>query len=500
LFPARHLTRSNCDDGSELIPKRKELVVLLLLTLGAFLIEGYHPGCEDAEIYMPGVLKLLHPELFPVGTEFFESHAHMTLFPNLMAASARITHLPLGGVLLIWQLASIFLLLLACWQLSGKCFTDRRARWAGVAMVAALLTMPIAATALYFMDQYMNPRNLAAFAGMFAIVGVIEKKYIKAGLWLALAGAVHPLMPVFVLSYCVLLLWLKGAERPVAAMGGLAPLTFSFSKPSAAYHQAMQNHAFLYLLRWQWYEWLGLVGPIAILWWFGRLARTKKLHEIDVMCRALVAYALIFSTAALVIAIPQRLESLIRLQPTRSLYLVYILMVLFGGGFMGEYVLKNRVWRWMALFVPLSIGMFTAQRGLFPASSHIEWPGAAPKNQWAQAFVWIRQNTPTTAMFVLDPNYLDVPGEDMHGFRAIAQRSTLADATKDGGAVIMFPALANEWLEQVQARSNWNRIQLQDFRRLQTKYGVTWMVLQQPGIAGLDCPYQNLAVQVCRLN
>jgi hypothetical protein len=103
-------------------------------------------------------------------------------------------------------------------------------------------------------------------------------------------------------------------------------------------------------------------------------------------------------------------------------------------------------------------------------------------------------------MFVLDPNYVDVPGEDMHGFRAIAQRSMLADATKDGGAVIMFPALANEWLEQVQARSNWNRFQLQDFRRLQTQYGVTWMVLQQPGIAGLDCPYQNLAVQVCRLN
>jgi hypothetical protein len=500
LFPARHLTSSNCDDGSELIPKRKELVLLLLLTLGAFLIEGYHPGCEDAEIYMPGVLKLLHPELFPLGTEFFESHAHMTFFPNLMAVSARITHLRLGAVLLIWQFASIFLLLLACWQLGGKCFTDMRARWAGVAMVAALLTMPIAGTALYFMDQYMNPRNVAAFAGMFAIVGVIEKKYIQAGLWLAFAGAVHPLMPVFILSYCVLLAWMKSTERPIVAMGGLVPLAFSFSKPSAAYHQAMQNHAFLYLLRWQWYEWLGLVGPIAILWWFGRLARAKKLHEIEVMCRALIVYQLIFFTAALVVSIPLRFESLARLQPTRSLYVVYMLMILFAGGFLGEYVLKNRLWRWLALFVPLAVGMFVAQRGLFAASSHIEWPGAAPQNPWAQAFVWIRQNTPTTAMFALDPNYMEIPGEDSHGFRAIAQRSMLADAAKDSGAVIMFPSLASEWLEQVQARSNWNRFQLQDFHRLQEQYGVKWVVLQQAGIAGLDCPYQNPAVRVCRLN
>jgi hypothetical protein len=499
LFPVRHLTSSNCDDGSELIPKRKELVLLLLLTLGAFLIEGYHPGCEDAEIYLPGVLKLLHPELFPLGAEFFESHAHMTLFPNLMAASARVAHLPLDVALLIWQFASIFLLLLACWQLSGKCFTDMRARSAGVALVAALLTLPVAGTALYFMDQYMNPRNVAAFAGMFAIVGVAEKKYIKAALWLVFAGAVHPLMPVFILSYCILLAWMKSTDRPMA-VGCLAPLAFSFSKPTAAYHQAMQHHAFLYMLRWEWYEWLGLVGPIAILWWFGRLARAKKVHEVDVMCRALIVYELIFFAAALVVSIPPRFESLARLQPTRSLYLVYMLMILFAGGFLGEYVLKNRVWRWLALFVPLCLGMFVAQRELFPASSHIEWPGAAPKNQWAQAFVWIRQNTPNTAMFVLDPNYLYVPGEDLHGFRAMAQRSMLADATKDGGAVIMFPALADEWIEQVQARSNWHSFQLQDFRRLQTRYGVAWMVLQQPGIAGVDCPYQNSAVRVCRLN
>jgi len=76
----------------------------------------------------------------------------------------------------------------------------------------------------------------------------------------------------------------------------------------------------------------------------------------------------------------------------------------------------------------------------------------------------------------------------------------LADAAKDSGAVIMFPSLASEWLEQVQARSNWNRFQLQDFHRLQEQYGVKWVVLQQAGIAGLDCPYQNPAVRVCRLN
>jgi hypothetical protein len=28
---------------------------------------------------------------------------------------------------------------------------------------------------------------------------------------------------------------------------------------------------------------------------------------------------------------------------------------------------------------------------------------------------------------------------------------------------------------------------------------VTWVVVEQPGPTGLDCPYENSAVRVCRL-
>jgi hypothetical protein len=82
--------------------------------------------------------------------------------------------------------------------------------------------------------------------------------------------------------------------------------------------------------------------------------------------------------------------------------------------------------------------MWIAQCALFPASAHIEWPGVQPQSSWAQAFVWIRQNTPVDALFALDPFHMQIPGEDANGFRVIAQRSML-DAVKDSGAVAMFP-------------------------------------------------------------
>jgi len=480
--------------------KLRHLFVLLLLTFGALLVHGYHPFAEDAEIYLPGVERILHPQLFPFNAQFFESHARLTLFPNLIATSVRWSHLPLETVVFLWQLISIFLFLLAGWQLSGKCFTDRKARWAGVALIAALLTLPVAGTELYILDQYINPRNLTAFAAVFAVVKTLDQKYVQAGLFLLFSAAIHPLMTVFVLSYCLLLAGLKRFGWQRASFACILPLGISLQPPSEAYHQLAAAHPAHYLTRWHWYEWLGVLAPVLILWCFDRVARSQQRHDLSLMCWTLVVYELVYVAAALLLSLPARLEGLAWVQPMRSLYLVYILMFLFGGGFLGEYVLKNRIWRWFVLFVPLCAGMFLAQHALFPASAHIEWPGAAPRNPWVQAFLWIRNNTAEDALFALDPFHMEIPGEDENGFRAIAQRSRLADAVKDGGAVTMFPPMAEEWLKQVQAQRGWREFQLQDFGRLREKYGVTWVVLQQPFRTSLQCPYQNATARVCRLN
>jgi len=479
--------------------KGKNLLFLLLLTLGALFIHGYHPWAEDAEIYIPGVEKLLHPELFPFNAQFIEPHAHSTLFPNLIATSIRLSHLSLETTLLLWHLASIFLFLLACWELSGRCFDDAQARWAGVALIAALLTLPVAGTALYLMDQYVNPRNLSAFAAIFALVRVLDRKYLQAAGFLLFAAAIHPLMSVFAISYCVLVAGLQESKF-FSSLAAWLPFGLSFDPPPKAYHQAALTHSYHYLTRWQWYEWLGALAPPVILWWFSRLARARQLRTVDLLCRALVIYELACLPAALVLSIPPRLEALARLQPMRCLYLLYIILFLVAAGLLTEYLLKDRLWGWILLLLPLSFGMFAAQRSLFPASDHLEWPGSHPRNGWAEAFLWVRGHAPTTAIFALNPDFMNLKREDEQGFRAIAQRSRMADFGKDAGVVSMFPVLADEWWRQVQAQTPWNRFHMEDFRRLKADYGVTWVIVEQPGLRELDCPYENHVVKVCQLN
>lgn len=474
---------------------------LLLLTFGALAVHGYHPFAEDAEIYLPGVEKILHRELFPVRSEFFLTQGSLTFFPNLIAASVRATHLPLEFALFLWQVVSIFLLLLASWELAANLFPTERARWGAVVLMASLLTLPVAGTALYVMDQYINPRNIAAFAGLFAVTRVLEQKYVRAALWASFAVAIHPLMGAFAVFLCLLWYVLEQFElrSPVAAMAMFLPLKSFFAPSSPAYHEAARFHGFHYIMNWQWYEWLGIVAPVPIFWWLARVAHRRRLHSLAAMCRALVIYDVIFFVAGLTFSVPKRFEAFARLQPLRSLHLLYMLLILIGGGFLADYVLKNRVWRWIALFLPLCAGMFYAQRDLFAASNHIEWPWASPKNQWTQAFLWIRQNTPVNSVFAVDPLYIKIPGEDTVGFRACAERSSLADGYKDSGTVSMFPPLADDWWEQFQAQKNWKQFNLADFERLQQKYGANWFVLQSPGIAGMNCPYRNSAVVVCQL-
>src|SRR3974390_264464 len=77
-----------------LLKKSNTVLLLILLSFATLFVHGYHPYSEDAEIYLPGVERLLNHSLFPVGQVFFQSHASMTLFPNIVALSIRVTHLP----------------------------------------------------------------------------------------------------------------------------------------------------------------------------------------------------------------------------------------------------------------------------------------------------------------------------------------------------------------------------------------------------------------------
>jgi hypothetical protein len=165
----------------------------------------------------------------------------------------------------------------------------------------------------------------------------------------------------------------------------------------------------------------------------------------------------------------------------------------------GKYLLRAGVWRWAAYLVVINGSMLAWQLTLFSTSPHLEMPGERAANPWLQAFAWIRGNTPEDAYFALDPYYLRAPGDDYYGFRALAERSQLADEIKDGAVVTQVPELGPVWARQVAAEQGWEHFQLADFERLKAEFGVDWVLVSYPQPAGLTCPWHNSALTVCRV-
>ena len=485
------------------------LPLLLLTTLG-FLVMGYHPGAEDDSLYLAAVKTDVNPALFPHDSNFFQLQMRTSVFAAWMARFVVATGMTVAWAELLWQWICIFLVIWSCWSIVGHLFKENAARWAGVAMVAAMLTLPVSGTGLYFMDQYLHPRNPATALILFGVSRMMVGKRWQAVPLVVLAFLMHPLMGALGISFCTVLalvlckplraLLCSLGRRPGPDAAAFIPFTWIFGKPSQPWLEAIRTRHMFLLYEWKWYEWLGAIAPLLLFWLIARVARRRGETSLCLFAAAVLIYGVFQQVVALVILSPAAPIGMTTLEPMRYLQLVYIFLALIGGAYLGRYVLRARAWRWAIFLLVANGGMFLAQRQLFAASPHIELPQMATANPWLQAFDWIRLNTPRDAYFALDPDYNTAPGEDCHGFRALAERGMLADINKDTSTVTKQPTLALAWKQQVEAREGWSSFQLADFERLKAEFGADWALVSYPQPpAGLDCRWHNGSLAVCRI-
>jgi hypothetical protein len=474
---------------------------------------GYHPGAEDDGVYLTAVKADLNPLMFSHDADFFKLELKTTVFDTWMAAFVRETGIPVAWAELLWQFLSLFFIVLACWTIVCQLFEDASARWAGIAMLAVMFTLPVAGTALYIADQYLHPRSIATALILFAVMRIMASKRWQSVPLLALAFALHPLMGALGISFCcVLTLTLSeplcaslpnrrtrlghNAATPVAA---IIPFGWMAKPPSRIWLEALRSRHWFRLYQWAWYEWLGAIGPLVLFWLIMCIARKQGEAKLARFATAVFIYGIFQQVAAMLILSPVAPIAFSTLEPMRYLHLIYIFLVLILGADLGRYVLKAHMWRW-AVFLLLGSGcMFLVQRQLFVGTEHIELPDRASANPWLQAFVWIRLNTPQDAYFALDPKYMAAPGEDYHSFRAIAERSALADTIKDTSVVTKVPELGPVWESQVAAQADWTHFRLTDFKRLKADFSVNWVLVSYPYPEGLLCAWHSGALSVCQI-
>lgn len=508
--------------------ERRRYAVSLItgLTAAALVIHGFHPFAEDGGLYLAGVKRVLDPTLYAGNAEFVLGHLRFSAFAPSMAWLVKTSGLDLETVVLLVHLASIWLTLAGAWMLAGRCFHSLTQRTCAVTLLAVWLTLPIAGTSLMLMDPYVTGRSLSTPMTVFALVGAIDFLRSARGgdLWnwraltiavvtLGIAAVMHPLMAGYGFA-CVLAL---GATAPesragrlmsagalaVAAIVAATVLRLVAQPESSSYRDVAMSRYYWFLSQWHWYELIGALAPLAILGvvaWRQRASRATAQHEIASM--GVLAGLIAMLVAVLFARVDSANYLVARMQPMRTFQLIYIVMIVLVGGTLARWLGKSAL-RWALTFGALIAVMIFVERMTFPASERIEIDVAEiddkPDNGWVQAFEWIRNNTPKSAMFALDADYITRPGEDAQSFRAIAERSALPDYSKDGGEAAITPSLTEEWKagQIAQARLS----ERSDADRMAALAGrhVDWVVLEKSAATGFACEYANARVKVCRL-
>ena len=369
----------------EILRKRNIFLILAFSVLG-FAVMGYHPGIEDDGVYLSAVQSDLNPALYPHDSEFFRVQLQATLFDKWVAEFIRITHIPVNETDLLWQFASVVLIILGCWCIARTLFKEARAQWAGVALVAAMLTLPVAGTALYLADQHLHPRNVSTALILLAVSRILAGKRLQAVPLLILSFVLHPIMAAMGISFCFFLsmatyepayVWLRSRRGTLAreTVAAAVPLGWIFESPTPIWRKALATRTYFFLYKWTWYEWLGALAPLVLFWLLWRVAQKHGETLLARFALAVFAYGVFQQAVAMIMLGTPALVRLTPLQPMRFLHLIYFFMTLVGGCLLGKFLLKASIWRWAVFLVVINAGMFAAQESLFASSQHLELPG-----------------------------------------------------------------------------------------------------------------------------
>ncbi len=480
-----------------------DVATLALITPAVLLIHGYHPFADDAGIYVAGIRKVMDPTLFAVDSSFVTAHTRLSIFSHLFAGTIALFHIPLEAGLFAAYLLSIFAFLLGCFRLSQRIYRDAPVQWSVTLFAGALFTLPVAATALWVMDPYVTARSFSTPFSLLSLTACIDRDWKRTALWFAVTAVLHPLMAAYLAAFLLAYVLVSESRRRWLAAACIATFAGSAAVYLATrhapllygYREAVLTRTYFFLSFWHWYEMLGLFVPLALLLVAAYRAPDAVIRNLCLSCIAtgvmavVVSACFVHTSGSFLIA---------RMQPLRAFLLIYIVGILLLGGFFARQLRGRRAALGVMLVAVASL-MILVQKQVYTASAHTEWPFAAPRNPWQQAFLWIRWNTPPDAVFALDSDYTKVDSEDTQGFRATAVRSALVDELKDGGVVAIFPTLSPRWKSQRDLEMGLDRVSDQERVMRLRPVGVTWVLLGAGAVTRLDCPYRNSAVAVCKL-
>src|SRR6185437_5900589 len=178
-------------------------------------------------------------------------------------------------------------------------------------------------------------RSFSTPLTLIALGALLQRRYVLAAVAAVVTGLFHPQMVAYLLVLAVVIRVTEQsrvrAKEPAPAIAagavGILPTGFTVQPATRAYREALYTRDYYFLYNWQWYHWLGMLAPLAILAWFwkGNLRGTTRAFSL--LSFVMIPFGIISIAAAMFVCSSPVFENFVRLQPLRTFHLITIVFV-----------------------------------------------------------------------------------------------------------------------------------------------------------------------------
>jgi hypothetical protein len=466
---------------------------------------GYRYGAADLAFYIPAALARINGSLFPRDWALIASQARLTMVDEVLAAIARLTGASLPFLLAALYCVSLVLLAAALWQLGSRLY---RTRWATLALLAAMtLRHAISRSGTNTLEGYFHPRQLAFALGALAVAGFLRGNRTTVAALVLAAGLLHPTTALWFAIWIAVAVAVEDrrARMPLALAAGVAgvasvwlltsgPLAGRLAVMDPEWLATLITKDYLFPLEWPVDVWLVNLAyaPIIVALYLRRRAAGALVARETGMVVGCLSLLLIFAAALPFNA--ARVALAVQLQPARIFWMldlvatIYVVWALAEGAF----PVATR-----ARAAALIITAASLVRGSYVMLVRFpERPVAqlqVPDTDWGRAMAWARR-TPPGSGWVADPLHAVKYGTSL---RVAGERDVFVEAVKDAAIGMYERSTAIRTRDHLAALADFDRLTAAQARSLAARYGLDYLVTEQP----LDLPleFQSGALRVYRL-
>src|SRR3990167_810543 len=167
----------------------KHYLAILVLSIIAILIHGYHFAVSDQEIFIPYILKFQNPNLFLGDILFDQSSARSSIFYPIYGYLINFVDLQVlfFASFLFFQ----FFFFLAIYRLSYVILKDQKLAY--LALLPFFLPKFIGGTATSTFETFFGYRSLGILFLLYYLIYILEKRFLKSATIAGLGFLIHQL-------------------------------------------------------------------------------------------------------------------------------------------------------------------------------------------------------------------------------------------------------------------------------------------------------------------